>query len=315
MALVASTLTAATAGMLAASLVHPALIVSRSMFALLGSGTGPAAQAYVADRTTPTERAAGVALMSGSMGLGETIGPGLAGLLASVGLAAPIYVAAALAVASAALVWRRLPDTAVPRRPSGPRAPAMRVGDRRVTGFVMIGTALQAVRATTVITLALYLQDTLHLSSSGAARSAGFGFMTLAVAGLFSQIVIVQRLRPRARTMIRTGTPLVLLAFVLLAVPGPLPLTLTALALLGLGLGLVRPGLSAAVSLSVEADQQGSAAGLLSGFAVIGNVLGPLVATALYASTPVAPYLLNVAIMLPVLAYALTSRRVHAIAA
>jgi MFS family permease len=314
MALVASTLTAATAGVLAAALVHPALIVSRSMFALLGSGTGPAAQAYVADRTTPTERAAGVALMSGSMGLGETIGPGLAGLLATVGLAAPIYLAAVLAVISALLVWRRLPQTPVPRRPAGTRAPSMRVADPRVTGFVLIGTALQAVRATTVITLALYLQDTLHLSSSGAARFAGFGFMTLAVAGLLSQIVIVQRFRPRARTMIRTGTPLALIAFVLLSVRGPFSLTLMALALLGLGLGLVRPGLSAAVSLAVEADRQGAAAGLLSGFAVIGNVLGPLLATALYASTPVAPYLLNVAIMLPVLAYVLTSRRVRQIA-
>jgi MFS family permease len=315
MALVASTLTAATAGVLAAALVHPALIASRSMFALLGSGTGPAAQAYVADRTTPTERAAGVALMSGSMGLGETIGPGLAGLLASLGLAAPIYVAAGLAVASAVLVWRRLPDDPVPRRPASREITAMRVSDRRVTGFVMIGTALQAVRATTVITLALYLQDTLHLSSSGAARFAGFGFMTLALAGLFSQVVVVQRLRPRARTMIRTGTPLVLIAFVLLALPARFPVVLSALALLGLGLGLVRPGLSAAVSLAVEADRQGAAAGLLSGFAVIGNVLGPLAATALYASTPVAPYLLNVAIMLPVLGYALLSRRVHAIPA
>ena len=315
MTLVASTLTAAAAGLLAAVLVHPALIVSRSMFAVLGSGTGPAAQAWIADRTTPAERAAGVALMSGAMGLGETIGPGLAGVLAVFGLAAPIYVAAGLAVASAVLVWARLPDDPVQRRAANPRPAAMRASDPRVRGFVMIGTALQAVRATTVITLALYLQDTLRLSSSGAARVAGFGFMTLAVAGLVSQIVVVQRLRPRARTMIRTGTPLIVAAFGLLTVPGRLELIFPALALLGLGLGLVRPGISAAVSLSVEPDQQGAAAGLLSGFAVIGNVVGPLVATALYASTPVAPYLLNVAIMLPVLAYAVCSRRVRAIAA
>src|SRR5258706_5174277 len=59
--------------LLPAVAVYPLMVVSRSLFALLGSGTGPASQAYVADRTGPLERTAGVALVSAAMGLGETV--------------------------------------------------------------------------------------------------------------------------------------------------------------------------------------------------------------------------------------------------
>ena len=313
MGLVATTLSAGLAGILAVGLIHPLLIASRCVFALLGSGTGPAAQGYVADRTTPAQRAAGMALMSASMGFGETIGPALAAALAGFGLTAPIYVASALAVASALLVWAKLPEDPHTRRTVDRRAPRMRVSDGRVTPFIIIGTCLQAVRATTVITLALYFGDMLSLSGTGAARLAGLGFVTLAVGGLVAQLGIVQRIRPRARTMIRTGTPLMLLAFVLLSVPGRVELWFVALAVLGLGLGLVRPGIAAAVSLSVSADEQGSAAGLLSGFAVIGNVVGPLLGTAIYEYAPVGAHLLNATIMVAATVYALTSRRIGAI--
>ena len=71
------------------------------LFAIFGSGTGPAAQAYVADRTSRHDRTAGVALVSAAMGVGETLGPGVGALLAAIDLLAPMYLSAALAVLSA----------------------------------------------------------------------------------------------------------------------------------------------------------------------------------------------------------------------
>ena len=64
---------------LPALFIYPMLIVARSLFALLGSGTGPASQAYVADRTSRHDRTAGVALVSAAMGVGETLGPEVIG--------------------------------------------------------------------------------------------------------------------------------------------------------------------------------------------------------------------------------------------
>src|SRR5215510_16412356 len=52
MALLATTIHLGAAGLLPVVVVYPLLIASRCVFALIGSGTGPASQAYIADRTT-----------------------------------------------------------------------------------------------------------------------------------------------------------------------------------------------------------------------------------------------------------------------
>ena len=179
-------------------------------------------------------------------------------------------------------------------RPAGSvAAPRLGYADVRVVPFLAVGASLQAVRATTVITLALFLQDTFVLTAEQAAQRAGMGFVALAASGLFSQLVLVQRLRPTARTMIQTGVPLMVLAFALLVVGGSFVLHLVALGSLGLGLGLAPPGSAAGASLAVSAEEQGAVAGLLGGLAVLGNVFGPMLGTTLYTLSPRAPYALN----------------------
>ena len=285
------------AKMLPAVAIYPMLIVARSLFALLGSGTGPASQAYVAERTSRTDRTAGVALVSAAMGVGETIGPGVGALLATVDLLAPLYLSAGLAVLSGIMIHRYLPEDGPPHGHAAPRPPRLSFFDARVTPFVLVSASLQAVRATTTITLAFFLQDTLHLSPEQTVRYSGIGFVTMAIAGLIAQLVLVQRLRPTARRMLRLGVPLALVAFVVFIVARSYPAYLAGLVLLGVGLGLMRPGSAAGASLSVEANEQGAVAGLVNGVAVIGNVFGPMLGTSLYAISPIGPYVLNAAIM------------------
>jgi hypothetical protein len=191
----------------------------------------------------------------------------------------------------------------------------MRIGDRRVLPFLLVSTALQAVRATTVITLAFFLQDTLQLTAQQTVQYSGVGFVTLALSGLFAQLIIVQRFRPSARWMMRTGTLLMLAAFLVLVVGGAFAVYVVGLACLGLGLGLVRPGSAAAASLSVEPNEQGSVAGMLGGVAVIGNVFGPMLGTTLYSFARTGPYLLNAVIMLGAVALVFSNRRVRLIRA
>jgi hypothetical protein len=174
-----------------------------------------------------------------------------------------------------------------------------------------VGASLQAVRATTVITLALFLQDTFSLPAEQAAQRAGIGFISVAAAGLFAQLVLVQRLRPTARTMIFSGVPLLVLAFGLLVVGQSFGVFVAALGCLGLGLGLVRPGSAAGASLSVSAEEQGAVAGLLGGLAVLGNVFGPMLGTTLYGVSPRAPYMLNGGLMSALLLFVLTNRRIR----
>jgi MFS family permease len=297
--------------LLPAMAVYPLMIAARSVFALLGSGTGPASQAYVADRTSISERTAGVALMSAAMGLGQTVGPGLGAALAVVGVLAPIYFAAVLAIISALLIWRLLPEDGPPIASDAARPPRMSPRDARVLPFLILAASLQAVRSTTVITLAFFLQDTLKLTAKGTVQYAGIAFMVLAVAGLFAQLVLVQRFRPPATFMIQSGVPLILIAFVLLAFRPGFAVDLIALTSLGVGLGLVRPGNAAGASLAVRPNEQGSVAGLTSGIAVIGNIFGPLLGAALYERVAIGPYLLNGALMACMLVFVFTNRRLR----
>jgi MFS family permease len=309
MALLATTIALGAAGLLSPLAVYPLLVGSRCVFALVGSGTGPASQAYIADRTSTEERAAGLALVSAAVGLGETLGPAMGAALATLGLVAPIYFSAALAGASAAVIHWRLPEDGPVRHAGSADPPRLGYADRRVAPFLAVGASLQAVRATTVITLALFLQDTFALTAEQAAQRAGICFVVLAAAGLFAQLVLVQRLRPTARTMIRSGVPLMVLAFGLFVVGGSYGVYLAALGSLGLGLGLVRPGSAAGASLAVTAEEQGAVAGLLGGLAVLGNVFGPMLGTTLYGISPRAPYVLNGALMSGVLVFVFASSR------
>jgi hypothetical protein len=133
----------------------------------------------------------------------------------------------------------------------------------------------------------------------------------LAIASLVAQLVIVQRLKPTARRMLRVGLPLSVAAFVLIAAGHGLPAYFVALMLLGTGLGLVRPASAAGASLSVEATEQGAVAGLVNGVAVIGNVVGPMVGTTLYAIDPIGPYVMNAAIMTAAWALLFANRRLR----
>jgi MFS family permease len=311
MTFLATTIQLGAIGLLSAALVYPLLVASRCVFALVGSGTGPASQAYIAERTDAAERAAGLALVSAAVGLGETLGPAMAAALATIGLVAPIYFSAGLAALSAAVIWFRLPEDGPPRPAGADPPPRLGYADRRVVPFLTIGAAFQAVRATTVITFALFLQDTFALSATQAAQRAGVGFVTLAASGLLAQLVVVQRLRPTARAMIRWGVPFMVAAFGLLVAGRTLWVHLAAMASLGLGLGLVRPGNAAGASLAVTAEEQGAVAGLLGGLAVLGNVFGPMLGTTLYTISPRAPYVLNGAIMTGVLLFVLANRRLR----
>ena len=89
--------------------------------------------------------------------------------------------------------------------------------------------------------------------------------------------------------MMRVGVALMVTAFALLVGGNGLPVFLVGAAAARHRPRPDPPGASAAASLAVEANEQGSVAGILGGVAVAGNAIGPMIGTALYGMSHKAP--------------------------
>jgi MFS family permease len=290
----------------AVALAYPLMIAARSIYGLFGSGTAPAAQAYVADRTTRAERTQGVATIGAAFGLGTTIGPGIGSALVVFGLFAPFYFTAAVAIASAAAIWYFLPEHTAPRIRLE-RTSTLRWHDRRIWPFIIFGLGISTAGAVPIQTVGYLFIDVLHFSPAEAPQYTGIGLVASSLAALFAQLVIVQRFNLSARTLIRWGTLIGLASFVLFAIGRQFGPLVMALVISGLGFGMVRPGYSAAASLAVDPDEQGAIAGITGATSGAGFIFGPMIATALYKISPAAPYLFAAAMMAALYAYALLS--------
>ncbi len=97
------------------------LFIARISAGILSAASLPAAQAYIADVTTPEKRAGGMAMMGAAFGLGFALGPAISGplsqhpILGITPLAMPAYFAALMCLCNFIFAWFRLPETHVDR--------------------------------------------------------------------------------------------------------------------------------------------------------------------------------------------------------
>src|SRR5256886_6780136 len=125
----------------AAAHSYPVLFLARVVSGFAG-GTISAAQAYMADITTPAERSRGMGTIGAAFGLGFVIGPALGGLSAHyLGSAAPGLVAAVLSLANFVSAYLVLPESLEAEHRSG----------RALWDFSHIGDALRNPRLVPLI--------------------------------------------------------------------------------------------------------------------------------------------------------------------
>lgn len=95
--------------------IFACLALSRSVFGLIGSGSSPAAQAYVADRTEPSERQGEIAFVTSGFSFGTVVGPAFAAVLvANFGLLSPMLITCIMAGLMSILLWNFLPENREP---------------------------------------------------------------------------------------------------------------------------------------------------------------------------------------------------------
>ncbi len=314
MIMFASAVAAGLAGLLTAFQTFVALALARAMFGGVGSASGAAAMAYVADRTSPGQRTDAIAALTAGFGVGAALGPGLAAWLApSLGLVAPLYITAAVAGSAAVAVRFMLPERTPPKDAARPTSKGWRLlFDKRVTAILAFGAALWIAQATGLQTINFFVMDQLGVDGADAAQLAGTVLTSGALAMLTAQLGIIPRLHLRPRSSMAIGGAVVVAGSFLLAFADAYGEIVFAFTLSSLGMGLARPGMAAAASLAVDPDEQGAAAGLAASTAGIGFLAAPLTGLIVYSFVgPHWPYVLTGTLMIGATAVAVLSPNVR----
>jgi MFS family permease len=292
------------------------LMLTRAIFGAFGSAASPAAQAYIADRTSRLERTEQLAGLSAAFAFGQAFGPAVcAALAAKLGLVFPIWLVAALAAAAAFALWRYLPENTAPQgeRPRSDWRESLALArDRRLSGYLIYGFGLSVISGITVQVFGLFTMDRLGVEGEQGAEYAAAGFMVNALAFLATQMALLPRLKMEPRGLMALGAGLFALGVLIQILAPSLGALMVALAVQGLGGGLARAGFAGGSSIAVRPEEQGNAAGLVVAINGAGFVFSPLLGGVVYEQLGMnAPLLITVAILLFMLAFTLMSRRLR----
>ena len=273
-------LEAALAGMITGLTMFFTLVFVRVWFGLLSPGLQPASMAAMTDATTPTTRAAGLGMLGAAMSIGSILGPAGATVLAPFGALVPLWGSIVLCISCGVLVGFALPKSRNTRQSANRPAPlAMR--DPRVfphllflfTYFVAVGMIQQ--------TLGWFLEDRYELGEEKTVLYAGIAFACLAVMMVVVQFGYVQPRKPDPRGMLPAGLILIAFGYVLANLLAPFWAVCLAFLIVGGGAALAVPAANALGSLSVDREEQASAAALLAAAPPSGFIFGPLIGATL----------------------------------
>jgi DHA1 family tetracycline resistance protein-like MFS transporter len=276
------------------------LFVARVVGGIAGANI-PTAQAYIADVTTPENRARGMGLMGAAFGLGFIFGPAIGGLLSRFSPETPMWCAAALCFGNFVAAWFLLPES----RPAS-------ASTRSLSRMEAFRHAMS--QPTLLLILALYFIVTMAFSAFEATfalfTEARFGFTAASIGFLFAFIgaiialiqgVFIGRVVKRVgeRRVIPVAILGIAISIGMLTVVWSVPTLLVALGLLAMGMGFNNPSLSSLVSKLSHEDDQGGILGLASSLASLGRVVGPAWGGYLYdAYGMTTPYLGAAGLML-----------------
>ncbi len=338
MLLCATVILAGLKGLIAPLVTFGLFTIARGLFGIFGSAANPAAQAYVAGRTTPAERTGALAILASAFGLGTILGPAIAPIfiLPLVGLAGPMFAFALIALALViALQWGLPDDTpngaqagrgaeasmpSIGGMPTGATAMAaeettatgtrerMKVRDPRIKPFMIFGFAAGSLQAATGQAIGFFIIDqqapTMGLSGTAATGLISIAFMAGAGATLLAQWGIIRLLNLSPSQLMRWGTLLAAVGTAGIALAPDFHAMVLAFALASAGFGFARPGFTAGSSLAVSRAEQGGVAGAVTAVNGACFILAPAIGIGLYELEPHLPYWLSALGLLILAAYA-----------
>jgi multidrug resistance protein len=289
-----------------------ALIFAARILGGVAGGNIPTAQAYIADITTPENRARGMGLVGAAFGLGFIFGPAIGGILTRFGHSTPMWFAAALCFGNFVAAWFLLPETI---HRAGDRVSLGRLDlfrrARRHGGllpllvvFFLVSMAFSGFEAT----FALFTERRFGFT----AATIGFVFAFIGVVLATVNGVLVGRVVPRVgeRRIIPFAIACIGLGIFLVPLAFTIPVLLVACGVMAVGMGFNNPALTSAVSRLSDPTEQGGMLGLAQSLAALGRIVGPAWGGFLFdrAGTTV-PYMSAAAIMTVALLLAIAGVR------
>jgi len=279
------------------------LYVSRFFSGLGSAFIIPPMMAFVADITTNEERGKGMGLLGASMSLGFMIGPAIGGFLSRISLEFPFYVGTTAALIAATISYYALPNPA----PKSAVETATKLKRenlfkqmKRSTGttyFVMLLVmfVFSFGLANFQSTISIYVDKKYFYSPTQIALIITVGGFV----GVIAQTFIINKLFKRYGEM---RVILVNLVIAAIAMIGILFVhvfwsILFVSAIFFTATSLLRPAVNTLVS-KLAGNEQGFAAGMMSAYMSLGNMIGPALAGVLFDINMSFPYIIGMVILL-----------------
>lgn len=298
------------------------LFASRILAGVMG-GNISTAQAYVADVTTPDNRARGMGLIGAAFGIGFVIGPALAAFLIHPALhpwfpldnkfALPGLVAAALSFMSFLLVLMKLPETvdrsasaSASKQPSRPGllspefwrllARQNASSPNHILPFLLVCALILSFGQSTLYSaFPIFCKTALGLTP----ERVGIQFALMGVIAIVIQGGLIKPLEKKFGETPLFMTGGILMAIGIASIPlAPSELVLSAiLAVMAIGGSLNGPTLNSLISKEADPSRTGQAMGTAQGFSALGRVIGPAWGGALIGASLIAPFVLTGAVV------------------
>ena len=274
------------------------LFVSRVLDGITG-GNITIAQAYIADSTTPKDRAKGMGMLGAAFGIGFIFGPALGGFLSQWGFAVPAFFAASLAGIAALSSLFFLKETVDTKKAA--KRVKKSFGFAQLTAalltpvlglligvFFLINVAFSAMQGT----FALW---TLHTYGWGATQT-GYLFAYIGVLSAVFQLFVLPRVVKvfGEKAVFKASLPILAFGLFGISLSVHLGILLVTTGLLVLGNSLANPTIQSLASENVDKEEYGGTLGFLQSSASLGRILGPLLGGYLYgAVSKDAPFVLG----------------------
>ena len=267
------------------------------------SAVSPTAQAHLVTHTTSEAgRVKAMGMIGAAQGMASIIGGIVGGGLAAIGgLLLPLAVMPVIMLMGIIVLGIKFHPKNTTNLVSQPKR--IHFNDPRVKPWLISGLVMFLAFSSITTIFGFTIQDRFSLSGQATAGVSAIYLTIMGVTMIVGQAIIAPSTKWGASKLLRAGFLLQLLAVICLWPTTSHALLTVASILLGLGMGLAMPGYNTGPTLSMSTEEQGGVAGIINATNGAAYAIAPILSTGLYGLTPLAPFIISIALIATVTVY------------